>query len=64
MIERKELQENKDIHCPQEALFNVTIIMQFNSIHLFTCLTTAKYGQLQPSTKTTVQVNIKKQKKT
>jgi hypothetical protein len=27
-----------------------------NSIYLFTCLTTAKYGQLQPSTKTTVQV--------
>jgi hypothetical protein len=24
-----------------------------NSIHLFTCLTTAKNGQLQPSTKTT-----------
>jgi hypothetical protein len=36
------------------------IIIQFHSIHLFTCLTTAKYGQLQPSTKTTVQVNIKK----
>jgi hypothetical protein len=35
-----------------------------NSIHLFTCLTTAKYGQLQPSTKTTVQVNIIKQTKT
>jgi hypothetical protein len=27
-------------------------------IHLFTCLTTARYGQLQPSNKTTVQVNI------
>jgi hypothetical protein len=27
-----------------------------NSINLLTCLTTAKYGQLQPSTKTTVQV--------
>jgi hypothetical protein len=38
-------------------------IVHFNSIHLFTCLTTAKYGQLQPSTKITVQVNIKKQKK-
>jgi hypothetical protein len=32
-----------------------------NSFHLFTCLTTARYGQLQPSTKTAVQVNIKKQ---
>jgi hypothetical protein len=31
-----------------------------NSIHLFTCLTTAKKGQLQPSTKTTVQDNILK----
>jgi hypothetical protein len=26
-------------------------------------LTTAKYGQLQPSTKTTVQVNIKNKRK-
>jgi hypothetical protein len=26
-----------------------------NSVHLFMCLTTAKQGHLQPSTKTTVQ---------
>jgi hypothetical protein len=30
----------------------------YNSIHLFTCLTTARQGQLQPSTKTTVQDKI------
>jgi hypothetical protein len=30
------------------------------TVHLFTCLTTARYGQLQPSTKTTVQDYIKK----
>jgi hypothetical protein len=35
-------------------------MIQFNSINLFACLTTARYGQLQPSTKTTVQINIKK----
>jgi hypothetical protein len=29
-----------------------------NSIHLFKCLTTARKGQLQPSTKTTVQDKI------
>jgi hypothetical protein len=29
-----------------------------NSIHLFTCLTTAGFGQLQPSTETTVQDKI------
>jgi flagellar basal body-associated protein FliL len=40
----------------------IIIIIQFNSIHLFTCLTTARYDQLQSSTKT--QVNIKKQTKT
>jgi hypothetical protein len=31
-----------------------------NSVNLFMCLTTARYDQLQPSTKTAVQVNIKK----
>jgi hypothetical protein len=42
----------------QNVIVLIIIVIQFNSFHLFTCLTTARKGQLQPSTKTTVQDKI------
>jgi hypothetical protein len=34
-----------------------------NSINLFTCLTTARYGQLQPSTKQRYRLTLKNKRK-
>jgi hypothetical protein len=57
LVQEEKYQE-KPVKREEEII--MMMILSFNSIHLFMCLTTAKNGQLQPSTKITVQDNIKR----